>query len=123
MYDGYVETPAQIQARFDRINANMEQIRIRDEMIAEVAPMLELLQSAVAGTFIVDDNGVDAVDAQRWQDGLSIDEVKRDYTFNTDNARAIALQNGQLRSYATYKNTGKAQPLTAEDVDGERLGE
>ena len=60
MYDGYFETPAQIQARFDRINANMEQIRIRDEMIAEVAPMLELLQSAVAGTLIVD--------AQRWQD-------------------------------------------------------
>ena len=120
MYDGYFESPAQIQARFDRINANMEQLRIRDEMIAEVAPMLELLQSAVAGTFIIDDNGVDA---QRWQNGLSIDEVKRDYTFNTDNARAIALQNGQLRSYARYKNTGKAQPLKAEDVDGERLGE
>ena len=60
MYDGHFETPAQIQARFDRIKANMEQIRIRDEMIAEVAPMLELLQSAVAGTLIVD--------AQRWQD-------------------------------------------------------
>ena len=68
MYNGYTETPAQIQARFDRINANMEQLRIRDEMIAEVAPMLELLQSAVAGTFIIDDNGVDAVEAQRWQD-------------------------------------------------------
>ena len=68
MYDGYFETPAQIQARFDRIKANMEQLRIRDEMIAEVAPMLGLLQSAVAGTFIVDDNGVDAVEAQRWQD-------------------------------------------------------
>ena len=38
-------------------------------------------------------------------------------------ARAIALPNGRLRSYASYHNTGKAQPLTAEDVDGERLGE
>ena len=37
-------------------------------------------------------------------------------------ARAIALPNGQLRSYATYKNIGKAQPLSAEAVDGEQLG-
>ena len=77
MYDGYFESLAQIQARFDRINANMEQLRIRDEMIAEVAPMLELLQSAVAGTFIVDDNGVDAVDAQRWQDAPEYKEAQQ----------------------------------------------
>ena len=37
-------------------------------------------------------------------------------------AREIALPNGQLRSYASYNNTGKAQPLPAEDVDGEQLG-
>ena len=37
-------------------------------------------------------------------------------------AREIALPNGQLRSYATYKNTGKGQPLSAEMVDGEQLG-
>ena len=88
MYDGYVETPAQIQARFDRIKANMEQLRIRDEMIAEVAPMLGLLQSAVAGTFIVDDNGVDAVDAQRWQDAPTIEEITvNGYAFNSNHAK------------------------------------
>ena len=88
MYDGYIESPAQIQARFDRINANMEQLRIRDEMIAEVAPMLELLQSAVAGTFIVDDNGVDAVDAQRWKDEPIIEDITvNGYAFNSNRAK------------------------------------
>ena len=58
------------------------------------------------------DGGADVRDAINWQDEP-----------NKLTAREIALPNGVLRSYASYNNTGKAQPLSAEAVDGERLGE
>ena len=61
--NGYTETVAMIEARAARIAAWTEQRRIRDEMIAEVAPMLGALQSVVAGAFIDDNGGVDGVAA------------------------------------------------------------
>ena len=119
MYDGYVETPEQIQARFDRMNANMEQIKLRNEIIQDVLPRLNLLLDvcgdidAQNGALLpIEAGGADVQDAVRWQG-----EPKK------LTAREIALPNGQLRSYASYSNTGKGQPLSAEEVDGERLGE
>ncbi len=54
---------------------------------------------------------------------LAMDFIKLQEKPVKQTARAIALPNGQLRSYASYNNTGKGQPLSAEEVDGERLGE
>ena len=57
------------------------------------------------------DGKVDEVDAQRWRD------EREPYT-----DRKVTVPQ-TLRSYASYNNTGKGQPLSAADVDGERLGE
>ena len=54
---------------------------------------------------------------------LAMDFIKLQEKPVKRTAREIALPNGQLRSYASYNNTGKAQPLRAEEVDGEYLGE
>ena len=50
---------------------------------------------------------VDVQQAHDWQD--EADPIAR--------ARAIALPNGQLRSYASYNNASAGKPLSADEVD------
>ena len=45
-----------------------EQRKVRDEMIAEVAPMLDAVRVAIAGTYIVDTEGVDLQQPLDWKD-------------------------------------------------------
>ncbi len=64
---------------------------------------------------------VQSVDVDKFL--LAMDFIKLQEKPVKRTAREIALPNGQLRSYASYNNTGKGQSLSAEAVDGERLGE
>ena len=122
-------TPAQIartkkmDADYDFMQTYKDQARLCNSIIQDVKPRMDFIFEVLDGvetdtlnehrlTISRMDNGVDVQDAVRWQD-----EPKK------LTAREIALPNGQLRSYASYNNTGKGQPLSAEDVDGERLGE
>lgn len=54
---------------------------------------------------------------QDWGIGEAVKTEREPYT-----DRKVTVPQ-TLQSYATYKNTGKARPLSAEVVDGERLGE
>ena len=118
-------TPAQIaktkkmDADYDFMQTYKDQARLCNSIIQDVQPRMDLLLDVCgdidAGNgelFPIEAGGADVQDAVRWQD-----EPKK------LTAREIALPNGKLRSYASYKDTGKGQPLSAEEVDGERLGE
>ena len=118
MYNGYTESKSQTESRRARMEGWTQQHEIMKQVIADVAPRLNLFLEvcgdidAQNGELSRLDNGVDAVDAQRWQDAP--DPLAR--------ARAIALPNGQLRSMTSYDTVGSGQCLSAEDVDGEQLG-
>ena len=66
------------QEMIDRENRLDEaaQVRICNEMVAEVAPMLMTLRSAVAGTYIVDDE--QAADAEWLDDPRTPEQIALD---------------------------------------------
>lgn len=79
MYNGYTETQAQTESRRARMEGWMQQREITKQIITDVSPrlnlFLEILDGVETDTFnehrmVISrlDNGVDAVDAQRWQD-------------------------------------------------------
>lgn len=61
----------------DKPSGWYEQYQIRDEMVAEVAPMLTTLRAAVAGTYTVDAPAADEIDARRWADEM--EEIESDW--------------------------------------------
>ena len=81
-----------------------------DELKAEVVNLNEgarMLHSLATGGASRFDGSVDVQQAHDWQD--EADPIAR--------ARAIALPNGQLRSYASYNTASAGKPLSADEVD------
>lgn len=75
MYNGYTESQAQTESRRARMEGWTQQREIMKQVIADVSPRLNLflevcgdIDAGNGELFPIESNGVDAVDAQRWQD-------------------------------------------------------
>ena len=121
-------TPAQIartkkmDADYDFMQTYKDQARLCNSIIQDVKPRMNFIFEVLDGVetdtlnehrLVISriDGGADVHDAVNWQD------EREPYT-----DRKVTVPQ-TLRSYASYKNTGKGQSLSAEEVDGERLGE
>lgn len=84
MYNGYIESQSQTEARRARIEGWMQQREIMNQVIADVAPRLNLflevcgdIDAGNGELFPIDAGGVDVQDAVNWQDEPEYKEAQK----------------------------------------------